>query len=195
MEFYDAAALKSVINDYTGLSPLEFTSIVALMLVAYKIVCGMFVSEEDFKPKATKEEQLQLGDRVTEDELRAYDGSDPKKPILIAVRGQIYDVSTGKNFYGPGGSYRMFSGKDASRALALLSFKPDDINGDLEGLDESDLAVLDDWEMKFIDKYPRVGKLLYTEEKWRKIEESRLSQTVEAGEVEEQVQEESKKDL
>jgi predicted heme/steroid binding protein len=30
---------------------------------------------------------------VTEEELKAYDGSDPKKPLLMAIKGQIYDVT------------------------------------------------------------------------------------------------------
>lgn len=54
----------------------------------------------------------------------------------------------------------MFAGKECSRALALLSFKPQDINGNLEGLDESELAILEDWEYKFIEKYPNVGQLV-----------------------------------
>ncbi|KAF4371506.1 hypothetical protein G4B88_008867 [Cannabis sativa] len=37
-----------------------------------------------------------------------------------------------KMFYGPGGPYAMFTGKEASRALALLSFKPQDMNDNLE---------------------------------------------------------------
>lgn len=54
----------------------------------------------------------------------------------------------------------MFAGKECSRALALLSFKPEDINGNLEGLEETELTILEDWEYKFIDKYPKVGKLV-----------------------------------
>lgn len=34
---------------------------------------------------------VQLGD-VTEEELKAYDGSDPGTPLLMAMKGQIYDV-------------------------------------------------------------------------------------------------------
>jgi len=34
-----------------------------------------------------------------------------------------------RKFYGPGESYTMFAGKESSRSLALLSFKPQDING------------------------------------------------------------------
>lgn len=54
----------------------------------------------------------------------------------------------------------MFAGKECSRALALLSFKPEDINGNLEGLEEPELAILEDWEFKFIEKYPKVGQLV-----------------------------------
>lgn len=39
---------------------------------------------------------------VTLEELSKYDGRDPFLPLLFSVRGQIYDVSKGKDFYGPG---------------------------------------------------------------------------------------------
>ncbi|VFQ92188.1 unnamed protein product [Cuscuta campestris] len=63
-------------------------------------------------------------------------------------------------FYGPGGAYAMFSGKDASRALAKLSFDPKEINGNLEGLCDSELETLLDWECKFMVKYAKVGQLV-----------------------------------
>ena len=63
-------------------------------------------------------------------------------------------------FYGPGGPYAMFAGREASRALALLSFKPQDINGNLEGLDAPELEILQDWEDKFEEKYVKVGQLV-----------------------------------
>lgn len=69
-------------------------------------------------------------------------------------------LTTCRNFYGPGGPYAMFAGRDASRALALLSFKPQDINGNIEGLGPDELEILQDWEDKFIEKYPNVGKLV-----------------------------------
>ncbi|CAM6056466.1 unnamed protein product [Sphagnum tenellum] len=94
---------------------------------------------------------------ISEDELNKYDGTDPKKPILVAIRGSIYDVSSGKSFYGPGGSYAVFSGKDASRALAKMSTKSEDVSADLDGLTEKEIQVLDDWDRKFKAKYPVVG--------------------------------------
>jgi membrane-associated progesterone receptor component len=33
---------------------------------------------------------------VTLEQLSAYDGKDPAKQILIAIRGQVYDVSRGR---------------------------------------------------------------------------------------------------
>lgn len=42
--------------------------------------------------------------------MRRYDGSNPFLPILLAVRGVIYDVSAGREFYGRGGGYNVFAG-------------------------------------------------------------------------------------
>ena len=59
-----------------------------------------------------------------------------------------------------GAGYHVFAGKEAARALALMSLRPEDCNGDLSGLSEERLAVLADWERKYRDKgYPVVGKL------------------------------------
>lgn len=44
------------------------------------------------QPPPPPPEPVQLGD-VTLEELKAYDGTDPKKPLLMAIKGQIYDVS------------------------------------------------------------------------------------------------------
>ncbi|CAO2821063.1 unnamed protein product [Amaranthus hypochondriacus] len=77
---------------------------------------------------------------------------------------QIYDVSKGRMFYGPGGRYALFAGRDATRTLALLSFDLQDLNGNIEGLSESELDVLQDWELKFIEKYPKVGILKNVED-------------------------------
>ncbi|XP_065854105.1 membrane steroid-binding protein 2-like [Euphorbia lathyris] len=166
------ATLMDIIDSYTGLSPAAFFTIAALMVAVYKMVCGMFVDSEEFNKSSSSSnstsnhihtptvyEPVQLGD-VTEQELKAYDGSDPNKPLLMAIKGQIYDVSSSRIFYGPGGPYAKFAGRDASRALALLSFDPKDLTGNLDGLGESELEVLQDWEYKFMEKYVKVGKLV-----------------------------------
>ncbi len=93
-------------------------------------------------------------------ELGAYDGSDPSKPLLVAIRGWVYDVGRGRDFYGPGGPYGMFAGKDCTRALAKVAFDPELFTGDLDGLDPDELEKLAEWIEMFEAKYRRVGRLL-----------------------------------
>lgn len=62
-------------------------------------------------------------------------------------------------FYGPGGPYVLFAGKDASRALAKMSFEEKDLNGDLTGLGVFELEALQDWEYKFMSRYVKVGSI------------------------------------
>ncbi len=97
---------------------------------------------------------------LTLQQLKEYDGTDPSKPIYVAIKGRIFDVTTGKSFYGPGGAYAMFAGKDASRALAKMSKNEDDVVASLDGLSDKEIGVLNDWESKFEAKYPIVGSVV-----------------------------------
>ena len=64
-------------------------------------------------------------------------------------------------FYGPGGPYALFAGRDASRALGKMSFEEVDIlNSDITGLSKYEKDVLDDWENKFTFKYENVGSVV-----------------------------------
>ncbi len=163
--------LKESITVYTGLSPATFFTVTALGLALYYVVSGMFGSS-DHRPQSRSrsfEEEMQplpppvqLGE-ITEEELKGYDGNDPKKPLLMAIKGQIYDVSQSRMFYGPGGPYALFAGKDASRALAKMSFEDKDLNGDLSGLGVFELEALQDWEYKFMSKYVKVGSIKKSE--------------------------------
>ncbi|KAI4378147.1 hypothetical protein MLD38_015669 [Melastoma candidum] len=65
-------------------------------------------------------------------------------------------------FYGPGGPYALFAGKDASRALAKMSFEEKDLTGDISGLGPFELDALQDWEYKFMSKYVKVGTIKKT---------------------------------
>ncbi|XP_047968998.1 membrane steroid-binding protein 1-like [Salvia hispanica] len=159
--------LKESITVYTGLTPAAFFTAIAVAIAFYQLLSALFgssddvghadhgssKSEEDVKPLPPP---VQLGE-ITGDELKQYDGSDSSKPLLMAIKGQIYDVSQSRMFYGPGGPYALFAGKDASRALAKMSFEDKDLNGDLTGLGAYELEALQDWEYKFMSKYVKVG--------------------------------------
>lgn len=67
-----------------------------------------------------------------------------------------------RGFYGPGGPYALFAGKDASRALAKMSFEEKDLTGDISGLGPFELEALNDWEFKFMSKYAKVGTIKKT---------------------------------
>ncbi|KAI9675827.1 MAG: hypothetical protein M1829_003252 [Trizodia sp. TS-e1964] len=89
------------------------------------------------------------------------------QPILLAIRGRVFDVSRGRLFYGPSGPYANFAGRDASRGLACGSFEEDmlthDLDGPLdplEGLSPDQLEALRGWEETFESKYIVVGRLV-----------------------------------
>ncbi|KAI1265970.1 cytochrome b5 [Xylariaceae sp. FL1019] len=97
--------------------------------------------------------------------LLPYNGTEGM-PVYMAVRGRVFDVTSGRNFYGPGGPYENFAGRDASRGLACHSFDEEmltkDLDGPLdtlEGLDQEAMEALHDWEDRFLSKYLVVGKL------------------------------------
>ena len=97
---------------------------------------------------------------LTVAELKKYDGSDPSLPLLLAAKGKIYDMTRGRDFYGPGGPYNCFAGIDCSRALAKVSLDPKDLTADVSDLYASERDVLNDWVAKFESKYPYVGRLV-----------------------------------
>ena len=134
-----------------------------MLLAIYYVISGLFGSSDSRPHPRAYEEQMQpipqpvpVGE-ITEEELKVYDGSDPEKPLLMAIKGQIYDVSQSRMFYGPGGPYALFAGKDANRALAKMSFEEKDLTRDISGLGPFELEALQDWELKFMGKYVKVG--------------------------------------
>jgi len=103
--------------------------------------------------------------------LKPYNGLE-RPEVYLAVRGKVFDVSPGRNFYGPGGPYENFAGRDASRGLAHGSFDEDMLTKDLEGpldtlqdLDAEQVESLNGWEERFDEKYLVVGRLVSVDEK------------------------------
>lgn len=95
----------------------------------------------------------------TPESLLLYDGTNGR-PVYLAVQGEVHDVTSGSSFYGPDGPYHVFSGRECSRALALMAVDVKECNGDLGGLSEDQLKTLQQWKSKFIEKYPVVGRLI-----------------------------------
>ena len=62
-----------------------------------------------------------------------YRGRDLSKPLLLALKGRVLDVSAGSEYYGPEGPYQLMAGKDASYAFAMMSLKAEDAHANLAG--------------------------------------------------------------
>lgn len=102
------------------------------------------------------------GRLMTADELAMYDGRrSGSMPIYIGILGQVYDVTAGKQHYGPGGSYSFFAGRDASRAYVTGKFQ-DDLSDDVRDLKPQEFSGLVDWRSFYQKhkKYKAVGKVV-----------------------------------
>lgn len=93
--------------------------------------------------------------------------------IYVGAGDKVFDMSFGgAAFYGPGCSYHVFAGRNATRCLALMSLEESDAkNPDVTDLDASKIKTLTDWINSFENKrlYPVVGRLELTEEQMNKI--------------------------
>ncbi|XP_064504348.1 neudesin isoform X2 [Pseudopipra pipra] len=80
-----------------------------------------------FRPPAEAPVRL-----FTEPELARYDGQQEGQPIYLAVKGVVFDVTSGKEFYGKGAPYNALVGKDSTRGVAKMSLDPADLTHDTD---------------------------------------------------------------
>ncbi|ORX71877.1 membrane-associated progesterone receptor component 1 [Linderina pennispora] len=140
-------------------------TVVALIALyySYKAVCYLWT--KDTKNQSRRRAPLPYR-KYTKRELSQFTGEN-NTPVLIGLAGKVYDVSAGRGFYGPGGPYNLFAGRDASRLLATQSFDEgiteeelDAPIDKLEGLTEDDLEQMDAYIGLFNVKYLCVGELV-----------------------------------
>ncbi|CAH2350372.1 damage response protein 1 [[Candida] railenensis] len=145
---------------------ITITGIIVLALIAYfakEFITGGMSISNPLENSTTDSAPIVEG-RFTPLSLAKFNGTDDPK-ILIAVKGKVYDVSNGASFYGPGGPYENFAGRDASRGLAKNSFELDCLTptdqpiDQLKNLTADEIESLDGWEQHFEGKYPLVGTL------------------------------------
>jgi len=81
---------------------------------------------------------------------------------LTDCTNAVYDVSEGKEYYGPGRSYHHFVGKDATRAFCTGCSEPECLVRSLQGLPETLKKEASRWlELyHYHDKYKFIGHLI-----------------------------------
>ncbi|XP_064608191.1 membrane-associated progesterone receptor component 1-like [Liolophura sinensis] len=142
-------------------SPLNIGLLAICAYLLYKIIAGRRAKP----PPVPVQPQLPRMKKrdFTLEQLREYDGKGKDGRLLIAVNNKVFDVTRGKRFYGPGGPYGVFAGRDASRGLATFSLSEEAIKDefdDLSDLNTMQMESVREWEMQFLEKYEYIGKLL-----------------------------------
>ncbi|KAI9028524.1 progestin membrane receptor component 1 [Hyaloraphidium curvatum] len=161
-----ATAASPSLLDQLLYSPVNW---VLCLILAY-LLYHTFLAPKRPPPRVYVRPEPLPKKEYTPKELAEFDGKEGKR-ILMAVSGNIYDVTLGRNFYGPEGPYGNFAGRDASRGLAKGSFDSDLVRDPFttEGLDDlSDLTAdeveaLREWEGHFHYKYHHAGWLVASE--------------------------------
>jgi len=130
-EIEDAGPIISVLDVVRVL----FTLCAASCALSYYLTAGNSVLW-GFRPWPTRPQLLKAYLKgpinLTPSQLSTYDGTNPELPIYLAINGTVFDVTAGRHTYGPGGSYSVFAGKDATRAFVtgcFLEDKTDDMRG------------------------------------------------------------------
>mmetsp|Transcript_18468 Transcript_18468/g.57153 ORF Transcript_18468/g.57153 Transcript_18468/m.57153 type:complete len:153 (+) Transcript_18468:110-568(+) len=137
----------------------------AVVFAAYLVISEVKRLYDDWRSAKAIQRMKELQARMhvarredwREEELQAYDGRDPDRPILMAVDGRVFNVWRSRHLYGGGGSYQELAGRDATRLLAKQSLFAEEDDG--APLSERELENLQGWKEYFAQKYEDCGFL------------------------------------
>ena len=105
-------ALGSVLSSVWATSAVVFIATIVFLWVRSWLT---------YQPPVVLTYQPVMCGDITLESLSKFDGRDFLKPLYFAVRGKVYDVTKGKDFYGPG---RLFCISQAYATAASGSQSP-----------------------------------------------------------------------
>jgi hypothetical protein len=76
--------------------------------------------------------------------------------------GEVYDVSDGEEYYGDGGGYSFFAGRDASVTFVSGQFNEEGLKKKFDELEANEIRSIESWRMFYSqhEKYKYKGLLV-----------------------------------
>lgn len=94
--------------------------------------------------------------------LSEYDGRDAGKGVYLSFLGIVYNVTRGVKHYGPGGTYAVFAGRDATRAFVTGNFELEQLQDDVTDLETAAFSGIKEWAQFYEREYGAIGRLVGT---------------------------------
>ena len=79
--------------------------------------------------------------------------------LLLCILGSVFDVTKGRKYYGNGGGYSFFAGRDATRAYVTGDFTEKGLVDDVRDLSRAQWKELCKWRRFFNETYVLAGVL------------------------------------
>ncbi|WFD44636.1 hypothetical protein MPSI1_003306 [Malassezia psittaci] len=141
---------------------LGLSVVVLVVAIALGSLSGMFFTNDPlwgYRGKWSNWRTYIPQHEFTMDRLMVYNGDREDLPILLSIKGDVFDVSAGRLHYSQGSPYHNLAGRDASRAFTTGCFETH-LTHDLRGLSSDQLKSLDAWHKFFQDHhtYHKVGR-------------------------------------
>ncbi|KAJ4448221.1 hypothetical protein ANN_10235 [Periplaneta americana] len=142
------------------LSPAIFIQLGALHPQIHAIVTYIhtFVSKWLGTGLSMVNDKKEKGMLFTKEELSKH--SEANQGLYLAILGKVYDVGKGEKYYGTGGNYHFFTGRDGSRAFITGDFTESGLTDDVIGLSEQELTSLHEWAQFYHKQYKYLGKVI-----------------------------------
>lgn len=97
---------------------------------------------------------------ITLEELNKYHCQNPQRRLL-SLFGQVFDVTSSEESYGPDGAYKELAGHDVTLAMGLMKTKEEWLDKFVK-MDEKWIKDARGWLAYMEEKYPQCGRL----DKW-----------------------------
>jgi len=165
--------LSNKLEELTGIKgALGYIVIIICAMVGNAMFNTFTAPAQDPSDSVKEEEEEEEPDpqrNFTIKQLKHFDGTHDEKmkedkPVYLSLAGTVFNATAGKDFYGPGGPYSLFAGRECGMALAKMSFDETYLNNvaGCADLNFGERDSLDGWIQQFthFKCYPILGKLV-----------------------------------